>query len=498
MASTARFHASRRFWRYSAAIALPMAVTTFFALAPTAGATTKAPKPLLGAVSAGVLNALAVHQGTVVPRSGAASPAAPGVTVLPNVRVSNNGSQPNNEVPIAANPANALQLESGANDYNCSSVQGFFNSNDGGFTWPNQHCMPTLSGKVGFGDPNVAYGVDGTAYILGIDATSSLTNGVIAFQKSTDNGVTWSTVAAGPDHFYSNGLTDKEWTEIDHSATSPFAGCIYTIITQFNTSFTKETITVDHSCDGGTTWSGPIAVSAEATSPNVNQFSDLAVDKNGKVYATWMNCTTSGGICANTTATFYLSTSTDGGTTWSVPSVITTAKLATGSCGAFYGCIPGTSERLSNIPVIDVDASLNLYVAYYDSTPGFVQLKTIKSTTGGVSWNAPVTVCPACTGDQFFHWLSLNQTNGRVGVTYGNNTSGTSYGWNVAVSLNGGANYKGNKAITTATSNFNSDGFGGGFIGDYSGNIWVGNTLHAVWPDTRSGNSQDEWGGVSM
>ncbi|TMK76131.1 MAG: hypothetical protein E6G47_14300 [Actinobacteria bacterium] len=92
----------------------------------------------------------------------------------------------------------------------------------------------------------------------------------------------------------------------------------------------------------------------------------------------------------------------------------------------------------------------------------------------------------------------MNDANGRIGVTYGNNTSGTSYGWNVAVSLNGGATWKGNKAISTGTSNFNSDGFFGGFIGDYSGNIWTGNALHASWPDTRTGVSQDETGGVSF
>jgi hypothetical protein len=178
------------------------------------------------AVSAGVQNVVAFHQsGATVPRT---APAIPNPVVLPNVRVSNNGTSPSDETPIAVNPLSNLQLESGANDYNCASVQGFYNSDDGGNTWPHQHCMTVLANKVGDGDPNVAYGLDGTAYILGIQSTSSLTNAVIAFQKSTDNGVSWSTVAAGPTPFYANGFTDKNWTEIDHTADSPFAGCIFT------------------------------------------------------------------------------------------------------------------------------------------------------------------------------------------------------------------------------------------------------------------------------
>src|SRR5262249_3998191 len=147
---------------------------------------------------------------------GRVAAAAPGVTILPNVRISNDGNQPVNEDPITANPNNSLQLLSGGNDYNCGTIQGFYTSDDGGNTWPHQHCLAPLPGQAGDGDPSVAYGLDGTAYILGIQTT------VIAFQKSTDNGVTWSPVAQGPTSFYPNGLPDKPWTEVDHSATSPF------------------------------------------------------------------------------------------------------------------------------------------------------------------------------------------------------------------------------------------------------------------------------------
>src|SRR5207253_7825246 len=103
---------------------------------------------------------------------------------------------------------------------------------------------------------------------------------------------------------------------------------------QFNSSETDETITVDHSCNGGATWSGPKAVSAQAVFPTVRQFSDLAIGKDGTVYATWIKCVANGGAgdCGGTVATVEYSKSTDGGNTWPSPHTIHTVTFAPDSC----------------------------------------------------------------------------------------------------------------------------------------------------------------------
>lgn len=440
--------------------------------------------------------AQAVHQGTVIPGRGdlAVRPR------LRNVKASNMGSDPVNESPITANPVNANQLLSGGNDYNCSTIQGFYTSNDGGRTWPNQHCLaPPLPGKQGFGDPNVVYDDEGTAYILGINATGSLTEGVIAFQKSTDNGATWSATTAGPGPFYPSGFTDKNWTEADQNPASPFAGCLYTSITQFDTSFNKIRITVDHSCDGGATWSGPKPVSAEQIFPDVVQFSDIAIGDDGTVYVSWMDCRATGpaGDCGNTLATLQYSKSTDGGNTWTAPATITTAQLAPDSCFcAFYGNVPTTSERTSNIPIVDVNSSDDLYVGYYHFTGSFMQFKVISSTNGGSTWGAPVNVNSASSQDQFLPWLSVQDSSGKVGVTYLHRT-GTTYRNFIAVSTDGGATWMRNRPLSAASSRFVDDGFGGGFMGDYNGNIWTSEALYASWVDTRTGVAQDWTGGLA-
>jgi hypothetical protein len=476
-----------------------VAVIAAFVAAPVssaAGLPSLAKTPLSG----GVIMAQAVHAGAVTPAgaTGESAGGAPAVSVLPNVKASA-GSQPVNEVPITADPNNGMHLLSGGNDYNCGTIQGFYTSGDGGATW-SAHCLRAISGLLGFGDPVVGYDMSGNAYAAGIDANSAALNGRIVFEKSPDNGVTWSLPAVAVTPIFSGGLPDKPWMEIDHGASSPRPGAIYISATQFDSSFTSIAISVSHSWDGGATWS-TVKVGPTVTGTTVDQFSDLAVGNDGTVYLSWMRCSATGptGDCGGSSAQMLFSKSTDGGVTWSAPSTIVSGiTLAPDTCGAYYGCVPGTSERVANIPAIDVNRTNGaLYVEYYTYTGGMMQTRVVKSTNGGTSWGAPVTVLPGVTNSQFFAWLSVSAT-GRVGVSMLAMTTGTKYIAAAAVSNNGGASFATKKKISTFTSNTLNDGFSGTFIGDYTGNIWTGNSLHVSWPDTRTGTSADETGGISF
>jgi hypothetical protein len=483
--------------RITAIAFLTASVTTLAMNAPV----TAAPQRSLmtrSPLSPGTLAARAVQSGSLklTPGHGvAARPSAPSATILPN-KQANSGSSPANEVPITADPNNALHLMSGANDYNCSTLQGFYNSDDGGATW-RQHCMPATGGG-GCGDPAVAYDKAGNAYTMGI-ADCSVGN--LRIQKSTDNGVTWGAASVPVTSLFSGGFTDKEWLEADQSATSPYLNCLYATYTDFNSSFTQTRITVAHSCDGGVTFTR-VGVTPASSSPTVDQFSDLAIALDGTVYVSWMRCVATGpaGDCGGTTSTMKISKSTDGGTTWSAPVNTATAALAPDSCFcAYYGNIPGTSERTSNIPVTDIDDSTGtLHAAFYHYTGGHMIAKAIMSTNGGTTWSAPITVLNRPSDDQAMAWLSVNPT-GKVGVSFLDNYSGTNYHAVAAFSANGGASYGLPKILSSVASNFANDGFSGSFIGDYIGNIWTGNTFHASWPDTRSGtHAVDMTGGVSF
>src|SRR5438552_12752614 len=120
------------------------------------------------------------------------------------------------------------------------------------------------------------------------------------------------------------------------------------------------------------------------------------------------------GTCANRPATMLFSKSTDGGAAWSAPVTIATVMLSAGS--GYYGNVPGTGERLSDIPVIDIDNSAGPragrpYVAFYTSAGGLTHVQVSTSADGGVTWSPPVAVFPTQTQSTFFSWLSVSQVN---------------------------------------------------------------------------------------
>jgi hypothetical protein len=489
------------------------ALTALPARAEDAGAAShaSAPSPLpRSPLSGSVLVAQAIHAGKLQPTSHGTGltplpqlpTCSPTPCALPNVQASE-GGKPVNEDPIAANPANVEDLLTGGNDYNCSSLLGFFASANGGSTW-NHTCMNTpAADPVGCGDPGVGYDLTGAAFITGIvSPSSSCFPGMIAFEKSTDNGKKWSAPAVAVTPLFSGGLTDKPWLQVDDNPSSPHANALYLSVTQFDATGNDTQISVSHSTNGGASWTTRAVDKVQVFPPQVDQFSDLAIGKDGTVYVSWMRCTASGGECSGTQATLLLSKSTDGGTTWSTPVTLATVTLAPDpSHCCFYGQLPNTGERVSEIPVLGIDnSSGTLYAAFYTWTGTFMVVDVASSTNGGSTWGTPVRVTPpGDPNDEFFPWLSVS-SGGLVGVTWldrRDNPANLSYEAFAAISNDGGATFP-NLLIASAVSSPKNDGFKGGFMGDYTGNVWnsTGTILYASWMDSRNGvNMQDEVGG---
>jgi hypothetical protein len=423
---------------------------------------------------------------------------------LPNVQAST-GTNIANEDPIAVNPRNRLQLLTGANDYNCPTFQGFYASSDGGSTW-NHTCLPALPRGSGLGDPMVGYDLLNNTFAGGIGTGTP--GQVIVVSRSVNNGSTWGAPAVAVTQTLSGGSVDKGWMEIDTNFGSPHVNCLYVSATQFDSSGFNSQISVSHSCDHGKTWT-TVPVDPEQFYPTaVDQFSDLAVGKDGTVYVSWMRCPATGptGDCGGTTVQMLMSKSTDGGNTWSSAVTTATPNLAPDSCGAFYGCLPNTSERVSNIPSIAIDNSTglnagHLYVVYYNWTGTQMKVLVTHSANGGTTWSAGVAVAPStATHDQFFPWINTS-VRGTIGVTWldrRNDPGNLKYDAFATFSPNGGVNFTTNQKLTTVMSNPLNDGFGGAFMGDYTGNAWSNATLFASWMDSRNGSfMQDEVGGYA-
>jgi len=482
---------------------LPLLMALFLLLATVANAQTETVQLENLPLSSSMLMARAIQQGRVLvggqPLIRLEVPdvsCSPAPCVLPNVNIFPS-TAPQNETPVVVNLKNHRQLLAGANDSNCANLQGFYNSSDGGTTW-SHFCMANIASiGLGAGDPAVGYDLKGSAYIAGIDFNGTNLAEVV-FQKSKDNGKTWSAPALAVPNVL-GGLTDKEWLQIDTNPKSPHKNTVYISVTQFDSIVDNTQISVSHSTDGGATWK-TVLVDAQQKFPHVDQFSDIAIGADGKVYVTWMRCTkVTGGNCADTKATFLLSISKDGGNTWSKATKIATATLAPdpNHC-CFYGALPVTThERVSNIPVVGIDNSNgphkgNLYVAFYNWTGNQMRVMVATSSNGGKTWKIKAVGDSKAKNDEFFQWLNVN-SKGVVGVTWDDrrhDATNTSYESFAAFSNNGGVSFGKNIDLSAAPSNPNNDGFGGTFLGDYTGNYWADDTLYNTYTDTSKGVDQ--------
>jgi hypothetical protein len=124
-----------------------------------------------------------------------------------------------------------------------------------------------------------------------------------------------------------------------------------------------------------------------------------------------------------------------------------------------------------------------------------------RSTDGGATWGPAVPVAPpAATHDQFNPWISVGD-DGNPAVSWldrRNDPNNFLYREFATLSLTCGANFGPNLGLGTAVSNPNKGATSlGSFIGDYTGNVWVGHCLFASWTDTRTGVAVDMIGGAA-
>ena len=115
------------------------------------------------------------------------------------------------------------------------------------------------------------------------------------------------------------------------------------------------------------------------------------------------------------------------------------------------------------------------------------------STDHGTTWKVHTVAPSTVTHDMFFPWINVS-SHGNVGASWmdrRNDPANINYEAFSAVSTNGGTLFGPNLDLSAAPSNPFNDGFGGFFIGDYTGNAWAGSTLFVTYTDTTTGIDQD-------
>jgi len=293
---------------------------------------------------------------------------------------------------------------------------GFYESWDGGRTWPVQGHVPGYEGWTDNTDPVGAFDPWGNFYVLLLpyefvyakcgghvysngskQANPSQppeTVSVAVRRAGSATATAWITTHNGhPDHVFlsktDNANTpDKQWIAIDTNAGSPHYGRVYAMFTQFVLNPSRILVSyADAKPDGThTDWSAPAVLPTVPGKP-FDTYLLPHVAPDGTVYTTTTNNPVAKGYLTNDIS---LTWSTDGGVTWNDPlpvvqNVQTPNYLNTTFSEGIVNSF-GLGSKLLN-------GRYPLYVAYEnEDASGLSNVYVTGSFDGGRSWTAPIRV----------------------------------------------------------------------------------------------------------
>jgi hypothetical protein len=324
------------------------------------------------------------------------------------------------ESDIRVDPTNPMHLIGSskwavsAEGYN--HLLGYYESFDGGATWPNQGHIPGYEGWTDNTDPVGAFDTYGNYYSLilpyefyynadgshnfktnqNIEPNPSVPAEAITIAILHKHGATdapvWSTSSGAMDivaPYPAKGREpDKQWITIDTNPKSPHKNRVYAMWTVFDSITAKPFVSyADAKPDGThTAWSSPIKLPTAGNNPQGDTYLLPHVDGNGTVYTTITNFTDK-----STLTGILLDRSTDGGVSWeSLPNVV-------GHVSAPPLIYPNTTFRDGIEDTFAVGTHLlnghyPLYVSWEDYSTGFGNLILSASYDGGQTWSAPIQV----------------------------------------------------------------------------------------------------------
>ena len=336
------------------------------------------------------------------------------------------------------------------------------------------------------GDPTTAIGLNGRWYVNFINSP-----GGMGIAYSDDQGDSWTTKTVAPNP---GSLADKNHMWIDNSPTSAFEGNLYVAWTNFGGGNDNE-IGLAYSSDEGETWTINHNISGAVNAGNHNQGVNIGVGPDGQAYAIWAIYD---GWPQDETA-IGMSTSLDGGVTWSdATRVVTNIKGIRNT---------GTSKnmRVNSFPVCAVDNSNGpdrgaIYITWSNiGTPGInvgpdIDVYVVKSSDEGENWSDAVKVNQDEAGlgkQHYFPWITCDPANGILSLVFydDRNVSSNQAEAFCANSDDGGVTWEDFKVSDVSFTPSPIPGLAGSYFGDYLGIIAQDGWVYPVWTDNRSGSA---------
>lgn len=438
-----------------------------------------------------------------------------------------------NELSIAVNPTNALNLIAAGKDYTPNEAgecvwAGIYATHDGGQTWRNGNVPgsnwkrltdptapidPQLSRFWCATDPVVAFGPDGTAYWSVMpyqcDALSGSKTGrgvlpdgglndwfwtcsSMYVLVSEDGGATWPIVrevAFGPrlEH-------DKQWLSVapdgrvllcwDRDPSYQLLSLVDVGSNPAQQLAPGGVMTCSISSDRGRTW----APETDANPDWTGYFPWVDWDSRGTA---WMASLDGEHV--------QVSWSQDG-LTWSVP--VPVGSYLDPPPGGEYGwpVLRGSDFRIFALPSLAVDRSGgphdgSIYVTWFDHSGGQGDI-LLTYSRDGQTWSTPQRVHdddPALQADQFMPAVAVGP-DGTVDITWldrRDDPANHLYTLYHTYSVDGGQTFATNRRVGEHLSDeqFSHHQNGMVFLGDYLDLDASHGRAHAIWVDTRNGKA---------
>ena len=397
------------------------------------------------------------------------------------------------ESDIRVDPTNAQHLIGsskwfvGAEGYN--HLLGFYESFDGGRSWPVQGHIPGYEGWTDNTDPVGAFDSYGNYYSFILpyqffnnpDGSHNYNLGTqkepnptlpaevvsVAVRKHGATGANdWITTFNGhPDYIATydslGNEPDKQWITIDTNPASPFFNRIYAMWVNFHLATPVPYVSYATALPNGThtAWSAPQPLPTKGHLPQGATYLLPHVDPNGAVSTTLTNFNPKKSYCCTT---IIVDRSTDGGVSWTTPGVPVSNITSPPLIYANTTFRDGIENSYTVGNHLDAQGSYPEYVSYEDYSAGVTNIMLTASYDDGVTWSDPVQVNDNVTAvDEFQPNLSVSASGTVTDAFYDRRLacpgSGTSEGTAAGIALDPAASGAANYCVNASVQFYRAD-----------------------------------------